>query len=126
MGVSTDQYNEVTNSTETYEGIADRLAQFEPVVIGWTDGAGSHLDLLFALGVSKLGNLQCGLRPSGDLFVGVMRRGCFGFDATTTDTDPGYFAEKLGMAEYAASFTLAALAELINGIRANLKGWNEE
>lgn len=115
--VTSDRYGEITNSEATYQAIADGLLGEGSLVVGWTDGDGTHFDVLFVNRPAQVGLLQGGLRGGSDLFVGIMRKGCFGFDATRIDTHPTYLAEKLGLAEYSASSTIAKLADLVNGVR---------
>ena len=64
------EYNEIINGTETYKEIANKLKQDIPVIIGWTDEACTHLDILFTYkAYREYGNyLQRGLMPT-DLFV---------------------------------------------------------
>ncbi len=43
-----------------------------------------------------------------------MRVGCFGFESNNTDTNAGYYSEKLRIG---GSATSEKLAELINGVK---------
>lgn len=116
-----DPYREVVNGEGTYRAIAEHLRQEESVLVGWTDGQMTHLDILFSVNPVAYGsNIQGGVRPR-DLFVSVMRWGSFGFELNTDDTHPGYIDEKLGNR---ASFgpTAEPLAELINGVK---KAYND-
>ena len=125
-----DAYGDVINAEETYKTIAAVLKNGRPMLIGWTDEMGSHYDILFtykpasSLGqilngvwiedVFLSGSFQGGIKPS-DLFVSIMRLGCFGFEVENLDTDWHYYSEKLG-----GRFnepTGEKLAELINGIK---------
>ena len=117
LDVTTDAYGEITNSEETYRAIAHTLDVGGSVIVGWTDEDGTHYDILFVAFPEQFGTLQGGLRGRSDLFVGIMRKGCFGFDLTHDDTHPSYFAEKLGLSEYGTSSTVAKLADLVNGVR---------
>lgn len=110
-----DAWREVINGPETYAGIAAGLRTGTAVIVGWTDQSCTHFDILFTLRPAQHGGLQGGLRGATDLFVSVMRTGCFGFDVrNAAPLHHGYIAEKLHIAE--ASFTATALADLINGV----------
>lgn len=116
-----DEYGEVINGEDTYREIADLLTDIsglagrKPVIIGWTDGKGTHFDILFVLGAEKFGTIQGGIRGS-DLFVSIMRWGAFGFCVDHKDTDAGYYEEKLGNRGTFGP-TAEPLAELINGVK---------
>lgn len=111
-----DTYGEVINGPGTYKQIADDLITYDCVLVGWTDQQGTHLDVLFNWGAIVHGNNIQGGISKDDLFVSVMRWGCFGFELKDEDTHPGYIDEKLGNR---ASFgpTAEPLAELINGVK---------
>ncbi len=111
-----DEYEEVINGEATYSRIAEILNRDEDVIIGWTDGEGTHFDILFHCAPKKtwkFGHLQGGVAPT-DLFVSIMRVGCFGFESNNTDTNAGYYSEKLRIG---GSATSEKLAELINGVK---------
>lgn len=113
-----EEYGEVINDKETYEEIAELLLVDKPVLIGWTDQEGTHLDIIFILNPMIFGsNIQGGLRQR-DLFVGIMRFGIFGFEINDDDTHYGYIGEKLGMGN---NVTAKKLAELINGVKKEIK-----
>jgi hypothetical protein len=136
--LSVDEYGEVINSEKTYKGIAKRLKLGRSVLIGWTDENATHFDILFAYQVNSIvgqalngvfvgdhflsSNFQGGIRPS-DLFVSIMRVGCFGFEIENTNTDWGYYSEKLGSRGSLGETTGKKIAELINGIKKEL--WAE-
>lgn len=107
-----DTYGEVVNDPATYQEIASRL-QDHPVLVGWTDEAGTHFDILFAINVEGYGTFQGGLKVT-DLFVSIMRRGAFGFEIEHINTHTGYYDEKLGGG---MGSTAERLAELINGVK---------
>ena len=86
-----DTYGEVINGEKTYHGIAEELGQ-NSVLIGWTDQAGTHLDILFTLEALKFGTVQGGIKDT-DLFISIMRGGAFGFEVEHADTAAGYYAE---------------------------------
>ena len=112
-----DTYGEILNGEETYKEIAGLLLKNKSILVGWTDQKGSHFDILFVLNPEFFGtNIQGGLRQD-DLFVGVMRRGIFGFIIKDEDTHYGYIGEKLNMR---SNITTEKLAELINGVKKEL------
>lgn len=111
-----DQYGEIINGENTYKKIAYLLKSGHSVIIGWTDEEHTHYDILFNLNVVKEGTLQGGLRWN-DLFVSIMRKGCFGF-LTDGQKESGYVGEKLGLGN---NVTTEKLTKLINGIIKNLK-----
>ena len=111
-----DDYGEVINAPETYQEIADTLKRMN-VLIGWTDGEGTHLDILFTAKADGFGTFQGGVKDT-DLFVSIMRMGAFGFEKEKDDTHAGYYEEKLGDR---LGSTADALAQLINGIKKLLK-----
>jgi hypothetical protein len=112
-----DEYGEVVNGELTYKGIAGELPS-NAVIVGWSDGNGTHLDVLFTLHALRYGDqIQGGIRPASDLFVSIMRWGAFAFEVNEADTHPGYYEEKLGSSGAFGETTREALAELINGVR---------
>jgi len=115
-----DTYGEVINGSETYRGIAEELGE-NAVIVGWTDGNGTHFDILFTLAPLAYGTFQGGIHPRRDLFVSIMRVGSFAFEVNEADTHPGYYAEKLGRAGFFGS-AADPLAALINGVREQLYG----
>lgn len=111
-----DEWGEIINGENTYKFIAGELGS-NALMVGWTDGNGTHFDVLFTLTALFYGtNIQGGLRKN-DLFVSIMRRGAFGFEIEHTDTHSGYYDEKLGGG---MGSTSEALAELINGVKKHL------
>lgn len=112
--IKKDTYGEVVNAPETYHAIATELNLDNSCMVGWTDGLGSHLDILFTLGAVKFGNVQGGIQPTIDLFVSVMRAGAFAFNVEEDDTHPSYYGEKLGLG---SGGTVTKIAELINGVK---------
>ena len=88
------------------------------VIIGWSDGSGTHLDILFTLHALRYGDqIQGGISPQSDLFVSIMRWGSFAFEINEADTHPGYYEEKLGNRGPFGEPTREGLAELINGVK---------
>jgi len=121
FGVKMDEYNEVINHPDTYQGMAKIIRMFHNIMIGWTDERGSHFDILFVHNPvtpkENNRNFQGGLKSS-DLFVSIMRKGSFGFEINNTDTTPEYYGEKLGLG--GRNETTIKLAELINNIKVYL------
>ena len=122
--MNTDQYFEILNGRETFEEIAYLLiSNSRPLMIGWTDGAGSHFEIMFVTQPLKLqGNQwQGGLRTT-DLFVSIMGVGSFGFEYDEHyKKHPYYFSEKLDRHGVLGNgVTLVALAELLNGVMESL------
>lgn len=112
-----DIYGEVINHKNTYQDIAQKLKTHGRILIGWTDGEGSHFDILFVLNPDIAGsNIQGGIRQT-DLFVSVMRMGAFGFESFDMDTHYNYIGEKLNLG---GSLSAMKLTELINGIKKEL------
>lgn len=108
-----DEYGEVINGFDTYNTIAEVLNDVGRILVGWTDGKGTHYDLLFTYGAIKYGTIQGGLKQN-DLFVSIMRCGAFGFGIMHSDSHPSYVSEKL----FVHNLTTATpLAELINEVR---------
>jgi len=114
-----DEYNEVINGQATYDGIANVLRSGNSMIIGWSDGKGTHFDILFTLKPSGVeGNLLQGGVKSRDLFVSIMRLGAFGFKVGTI-ADAYYYEEKLAGGRSLGS-TSTDLATLINSLTVNL------
>lgn len=112
-----DNYNEIINGQGTYETIARWLCDenFGRVLIGWTDEIGTHYDVLFVLAAPSFGsNIQGGINSDKDLFVSIMRKGCFSFNCEHEDTHYSYYAEKLNLD---GDDTNKKLSELINGVK---------
>lgn len=112
-----DTYGEVVNHPDTYAEIAQNLKEGSSVLVGWTDSDMTHFDVLFTTNTVGFGTFQGGVRET-DLFVSIMRRGAFGFEIDHEDTHAGYYDEKLGGG---MGSTSEALAELINGVKKELK-----
>jgi hypothetical protein len=118
-GMKFDEYGEVINHEDTYNWIANDLTEgLKPVLVGWTDQNGTHLDILFTFWTKKYGtNIQGGISPS-DLFVSIMRVGAFGFEVTDEGTHQSYYDEKLSGRFGTLGIECSdKLAELINGVR---------
>lgn len=108
-----DNYGEVINHQQTYMAIGQALNNKEAVVIGWSDGEGTHHDIFFKLGATVMGRLHGGLRDR-DLFVSISRVGSFAFDPHGSSTEHRYISEKLNIDD---DTTARRVAELINGVR---------
>ena len=112
-----NEYGEIYNGEDTYQEIIHYLNESGRFLIGWTDQLGTHFDILFVNTCSYEGtNKQGGIRPRSDLFVSIMRIGCFAFEIGKT-SHPSYYGEKLGLGDNA---TTEKLTELINEIRIRL------
>lgn len=106
-----NKYNEVINGDMTYKKIASELLKLFSTGIGWTDEEGTHLDIIFKLGMeSKFGDFQRGIRKNY-LFISIIDHTSYGFISTTIK-DVGYIQEKLRMNDICGK----KVAELINGI----------
>lgn len=73
----------------------------------------SQYDVLFSYRFSNMGTHQRGILAN-DLIIGVIGFGCYGFRVDISDTDPGYYSEKLGIHSNFLSF-------LFNEVRKKLK-----
>ena len=108
-----DEWGVVINTPENYKEIAKEIQDGGQCVFAWTDQEGTQYDLLISHNPIHIGGLmQRGIRPS-DMFVGVMSRGCFGFEINDIWKSPGYISEKLRIGN---DITCEKLSELINGI----------
>lgn len=111
-----DLESEVINGPGTYESIAV-MAKDHAVMVGWTDGLGSHFDILLTFARHFEGrNIQGGVSKRS-LFVSIMRVGAFGF-SLETELHPHYVAEKLNMG---GGPTTEKLTKLLNGVIAETK-----
>lgn len=73
----------------------------------------SQYDVLFSYNFENYGRFQRGILAT-DLVIGVIGFGCYGFNTNITDSDPGYYTEKLGIRSNFLSF-------LFNAVRKKLK-----
>ena len=73
----------------------------------------SQYDVLFSYRFSNMGTHQRGILAN-DLIIGVIGWGAYGFRVDISDTDPGYYSEKLGIHSNFLSF-------LFNDVRKKLK-----
>lgn len=119
-GFNEDDWGEVINGLDTYRAIVAGLRAYGSVLIGWTDGAATHYDILFSFNHLKHGNIQGGLHHKMVLMVSVVRCGCFGFDiASRSDLHHDYITEKLNVN---GTETALKVADLIMGVRKILAG----
>ncbi len=73
----------------------------------------SQYDVLFTYNFSDWGQHQRGIRKN-DLLIGVIGFGCYGFSITIPDTDPRYYAEKLGINSSFLSFLFNEVRKKLN------------
>lgn len=73
----------------------------------------SQYDVLFSYNFTDYGRHQRDILKN-DLIIGVIGFGCYGFRVGIPDTDPSYYAEKLGIHSKFLSF-------VFNAIRKKLK-----
>lgn len=73
----------------------------------------SQYDVLFSYGFTDYGKHQRGILHN-DLLIAVIGFGAYGFSTHIDDTDPTYYAEKLGIHSNFLSF-------LFNAVRKKLK-----
>ena len=106
---------EIKNKIEQYTTIiVDELHKNNSVLINiQIEEEFSQYDVLFSYNFSNFGKHQRGILAN-DLIIGVIGFGCFGFRIDITDTDPGYYSEKLKIHSNFLSF-------LFNEVRRKLK-----
>lgn len=115
MNMNKDFYGEIINGAKTYNIIAEHLIQGDNVIIGWTEGATEHRDILFSCKPYKYGTLQGGLHHAV-LFVSMMTYSCSGFlikDGCNNWKHPSYIKEKLQLSD---NYCDDKICELINGV----------
>lgn len=111
-----NEWNEVVSSDETVQAIVHDMLLRDRVIIGWNDGNGSLMDVLFTYDPTRVGS-SSKLDPGpGKLFVSVMGYGAFGFGPGGY-LAPGYFAEKMGVEP---NVTWEELAKLVTDVRTAL------
>ena len=111
-----DEYGVVHNSPDTYLAAATELWGRGRVLIGWTDEAMTHMDILLSVASDSVGPLNRMDMRVPKLFIGVVAYGMFGFRIRPDDPiHHDYLGEKLGMRP---SPTTEALADLVNGVMA--------
>lgn len=104
------EYAEIINGEKTYKKIAELLKKGEAVGIGWTDELYTHLDIIFKLGITKIGSFQRGIRENY-LYVSIISHTSYAFSIENEKLG-GYIQEKLQMNNDCGD----KLKELINGI----------
>jgi hypothetical protein len=102
---SSNEYDEVYNSEETFDALAADLKEHSSVVVHWIDQRGTLLNVLFAQP-----HYVGGSRDNAPLFVAIWGRGAYSFSGFV---DPVYASEKLGIRGLP---TLEPLCELINAV----------
>lgn len=111
-----DKYDEVINGDNTYKIIAETLLDDGKCIIGWTDQAYDHRDILFTYKPMHLGgNLQRGLRWCY-LYISIMDYACMGFLIefnTDNRKHKGYLMEKLRLNDNNCD---DKICDLINGV----------
>ena len=106
---------EIKDKIETYAMlIVSTLRENNTVLINiQIEEEYSQYDILFSYNFSNFGRHQRGILAN-DLIIGVIGFGCYGFRVDITDTDPGYYSEKLKIHSNFLSF-------LFNEVRKRLK-----
>lgn len=106
---------EIKDKIETYAMlIVSTLRENNTVLINiQIEEEYSQYDILFSYNFSNFGRHQRGILAN-DLIIGVIGFGCYGFRVDITDTDPGYYSEKLKIHSNFLSF-------LFNEVRRKLK-----
>lgn len=106
---------EITDKIEQYATIiVDELQKNNSVLMNiQIEEEYSQYDVLFSYNFSNFGRHQRGILAN-DLIIGVIGFGCYGFRVDITDTDPGYYSEKLKIHSNFLSF-------LFNEVRKRLK-----
>lgn len=106
---------EIKDKIETYAMlIVSTLRENNTVLINiQIEEEYSQYDVLFSYNFSNFGRHQRGILAN-DLIIGVIGFGCYGFRVDITDTDPGYYSEKLKIHSNFLSF-------LFNEVRRKLK-----
>jgi hypothetical protein len=111
-----DEYGEVCNADNTYKYLANALKHSGKIIFGWTDGIGSHFDILLTLNALYYIKNRCTLQDEimpNDLFISIIRGGAFGFDLENDDKSKDYYAEKLHLS---GGPTTDKMADLFNGV----------
>ena len=110
---------------EIDQEIKDKIEQYATIIVSALQEKSSILiniqieeelsqyDVLFSYNFKNLGRHQRGILAN-DLIIGVIGFGTYGFSTSIYDTDPGYYAEKLGIHSNFLSF-------LFNEVRRKLK-----
>ena len=115
-----NKYDEVINGKNTYTELARLLQEHATIGIGWTDEDSTHLDIIFKLGILKLGSFQRGIKANY-LYVNIIDHTSYAF-VPDTIKDGAYIQDKLRFNNDCGD----KLAELINGIISELVGAKDE
>lgn len=126
-----DTWKTVINGPETYAEIWKTVQNGDSILIGWTDGMGTHYDIAFMRGKYSAGRVQSlhpslvnGMRGHPVLFVSIFRVGAFAFDMGADQAlHPNYVAEKLNIP---GQSTAQALAVLLNALKSICNGKHYE
>ena len=113
--MNTDKYNEVINGVWTYSVIASDLITKGSCIIGWTDEAYDHRDILFTYNPRKYGYLQRGIKP-GYLFVSILSISSMAFPKPESEyhkLSNDYILSKLNIDDNSCN---RKICELINGV----------
>ena len=113
MNYDRDKYDAITNGQGTFDAVANDLIVRSHVVLNWTDGRGTLLNVLFSFDPTRVG-APGGMVDDGPgkLWVGIAGHGMFGFRLNGY-VAPGYAQEKLGV----RGSTAVRIAELVTGVR---------
>jgi hypothetical protein len=125
-GWTVDDYGYIVNGEETYRSIQMLWRDGQPTTINWSpDPITAHVLLLTPGPVNQDRNgnwahsFHPALRAEQMMFIGVMHRGCFGFDMFDGHwVSPDYAGEKLNLQGSDAR----AMADLINGMKTMIAG----
>ena len=110
-----DDYGEIYNGEETFKKIAETLLNEGKCIIGWTDQAYDHRDILFTYQPKQFGNLQRGLKWCY-LYISIMGLSCMGFlmeDLRDNRKANSYIMEKLRLYDNDCD---NKICDLINGV----------
>lgn len=110
-----DAYSEVINGKNTFKTIAKSIKNGGTIGIGWTDEYGSHLDIIFKLGINIYGGFQRGIKDNY-LFVSIVGHNCMGF-IPDKPKEGNYIQEKLVIYGKCGE----KIKELINGVIGELR-----
>ena len=122
-----DTWGEVINGPDTYLDLWSSILPGKAMLIGWTDGRGTHYDVSFVLGKYSAGHIQRlhrtmvqQMEQSPILFVSILGVGAFGFAIGEDEAlHPEYVAEKLNIG---GPPTAEALTVLLNGLKSIYMG----
>ena len=118
-----DAYGAIINGLGTFHAVAGDMLSRQHVVLNWTDGKGTLLNVLFSFDPTRVGALG-GIVDGGPgkLWVAVAGHGMFAFGVNLGYVAPDYAQEKIGV----RGSTAVAFAELLTGVRVALTQHLEE